>query len=135
MVAPLLWEQTKFGSPKTIQYIVFVKVQCANCGKEVDKAPAIIKRSLTGNIYCSRSCSNSKNNTLFKSGENHPNYTTGRGSYRNRKLKESEGKCEKCGIDVPCILEVHHIDGDRKNNKLDNLKLLCANCHKLEHCK
>ena len=26
-------------------------------------------------------------------------------------------------------LEIHHIDGDRSNNELDNLKLLCPNCH------
>lgn len=28
-------------------------------------------------------------------------------------------------------LEVHHIDGDRKNNALENLQLLCPNCHAL----
>lgn len=26
-------------------------------------------------------------------------------------------------------LEVHHIDGDRTNNELTNLQLLCPNCH------
>ena len=26
-------------------------------------------------------------------------------------------------------LEVHHIDGDRTNNELNNLQLLCCNCH------
>ena len=26
-------------------------------------------------------------------------------------------------------LEVHHIDGDRTNNELTNLQLLCCNCH------
>ena len=42
-------------------------------------------------------------------------------------------KCEKCGIetwlDQPINLEVHHRDGDRTNNSLDNLMLLCPNCH------
>ena len=42
-------------------------------------------------------------------------------------------KCEKCGIDTwleqPINLEVHHRDGDRTNNSLDNLMLLCPNCH------
>ena len=42
-------------------------------------------------------------------------------------------KCEKCGNTewqrqlIP--LEVHHIDGDRLNNVLENLQLLCPNCH------
>lgn len=42
-------------------------------------------------------------------------------------------KCENCGIEEwlgkPINLEVHHIDGDRSNNSLDNLQLLCPNCH------
>lgn len=28
-------------------------------------------------------------------------------------------------------LEIHHIDGDHKNNKPDNLQILCPNCHSL----
>lgn len=30
---------------------------------------------------------------------------------------------------TPC--ELHHIDGDRTNHKLENLVLLCPNCHSL----
>ena len=29
------------------------------------------------------------------------------------------------------ILQIHHIDGDCKNNKENNLELLCPNCHSL----
>ena len=39
----------------------------------------------------------------------------------------------RCGLTEwmgqPICLEVHHIDGDSLNNELDNLKLLCPNCH------
>lgn len=42
-------------------------------------------------------------------------------------------KCECCGITEwlgnPIKLEVHHLDGDRLNNELTNLELLCPNCH------
>ena len=31
------------------------------------------------------------------------------------------------GKEIP--LEVHHVDGDRLNNELTNLQLLCPNCH------
>lgn len=41
--------------------------------------------------------------------------------------------CENCGLQEwmghPINLEVHHIDGDRSNNSLENLKILCPNCH------
>ena len=44
-------------------------------------------------------------------------------------------KCENCGTETwlnqPIPLEVHHLDGDRLNNTLENLQLLCPNCHAL----
>jgi bacterioferritin-associated ferredoxin len=43
--------------------------------------------------------------------------------------------CERCGesqwLGQPIPLEVHHEDGDSLNNEMDNLKLLCPNCHAL----
>jgi len=39
-------------------------------------------------------------------------------------------KCARCGYnEFSCSLQVHHKDSDRDNNNLDNLVLLCANCH------
>lgn len=29
----------------------------------------------------------------------------------------------------PIVLELDHIDGNRRNNQLENLRLLCPNCH------
>ena len=44
-------------------------------------------------------------------------------------------RCEKCGqttwLSQPIPLQVHHVDGDRFNNELNNLQLLCLNCHAL----
>lgn len=41
--------------------------------------------------------------------------------------------CECCGISdwngKPISLQLHHIDGNPKNNKLENLQILCPNCH------
>ena len=52
---------------------------------------------------------------------------------RESLLAIRQYKCEKCGntewLGKEIPLEVHHIDGDRLNNELSNLKLLCPNCH------
>lgn len=109
-------------------------IKCATCGKDVEKWPSQIKKSKTGNMYCSRKCSTIKNNTLFKKWENHPRYRTGIAAYRKIKLDSvKELKCEKCGFDNPLALEVHHKDNNRKNNNIENLELLCCNCHTIAH--
>ena len=56
-------------------------------------------------------------------------------SLRFRILYEQENKCSRCGIDTwlgeKIILELEHKDGNNKNNKRDNLEMICPNCHSL----
>ena len=54
---------------------------------------------------------------------------------KNRLLRDGykEYICEKCkrteweGEPIP--LELHHINGDNRDNRIENLQLLCPNCH------
>ena len=41
--------------------------------------------------------------------------------------------CQKCGITEINDLEVHHINGNWKDNRTDNLILFCRKCHKKAH--
>lgn len=49
----------------------------------------------------------------------------------NLGLKEN--KCECCGISTwnnkPITIQLHHINGDRTDNRIENLQMLCPNCH------
>jgi 5-methylcytosine-specific restriction endonuclease McrA len=56
---------------------------------------------------------------------------------RKRLVAESvlPAKCSIClrtdWIGSPIPLELDHVDGDRHNNRIENLRLLCPNCHAL----
>ena len=47
-----------------------------------------------------------------------------------------EEKCERCGLSIwlggIIPLELHHKNGNHWDNDLDNLEILCPNCHSLE---
>ena len=44
-----------------------------------------------------------------------------------------EARCEECGLTEwrsrPISLELHHVNADGHDNRLENLRLLCPNCH------
>lgn len=110
---------------------------CLNCGKELHKGQY---------KYCSNACQqeykrkeyiekvvNGEESGLKKSG----NTTKISDSIRTYLFKKYNNKCQKCGwgeinpTTGKCPLEIHHKDGNRNHNDLDNLELLCPNCHSL----
>lgn len=48
-----------------------------------------------------------------------------------------QNKCEYCGLSTwmgkKMPLELHHKDFNHYNNSLDNLEILCPNCHMIKH--
>jgi hypothetical protein len=64
---------------------------------------------------------------------NHPTYPTLK--LKKRLLEESilDNKCDECGItkwqNKEIVLQLDHIDGNCHNHKLNNLRMLCPNCH------
>jgi len=82
---------------------------------------------------CSRACSNKyREGIKYKIGRPRDKAKT---AYflKVRLLAVRGDKCERCSYDKTAILQVHHKDRDRNNNNLDNLALICPNCHYEDH--
>lgn len=62
---------------------------------------------------------------------------TNRTHLKMRLLAEGlkENRCERCGLDEwrgePLNVQLHHINGVGKDNRLENIEFLCPNCHAL----
>lgn len=63
----------------------------------------------------------------------HPQYQTYKLKLRLYKENLKQNICEVCGCyewqgkELQC--ELDHIDGDRTNHRLENLRIICPNCH------
>lgn len=82
-------------------------------------------------------CRGQKKSHQRKSAEEYLNIPHPNSNRLRQKLIEDgikKAECEICGLskwnDKPIPLELHHVDGDRFNNVLINLQILCANCHR-----
>jgi Zn finger protein HypA/HybF involved in hydrogenase expression len=49
------------------------------------------------------------------------------------RLGLKQNRCERCGLEEwrgePLSMALHHVNGDGRDNRLENLELLCPNCH------
>ena len=95
-------------------------VACEVCEKP-------IKNFRTSKGTCSRSCAN----TYFKSGKNNGNWKNAINGYATLCYRHHEKKCIVCGEDG--AVDVHHLDGNRENNAIDNLVPLCPTHHAYCH--
>jgi predicted HNH restriction endonuclease len=62
----------------------------------------------------------------------------GRRAYtdRARAIKTYGASCSQCGWrEEPGVLQVDHVDCNRHNHDIHNLRVLCPNCHYVRHFK
>lgn len=82
---------------------------------------------------CSKDC-NSKLMTEIQSGDKCSTWKGGRsqGYYQKVRRELKPDVCEVCGV-TDARLDTHHIDRDRTNNTLENIQVLCVQCHAKRH--
>jgi hypothetical protein len=111
----LCYHRSQLGRGRT-QYT------CRHCSK------IFFDSASTERVYCSKQCVNKDNKDVFVAS-----FTTVRDKMKRRGMIK---ECCECGYkEVPEILGIHHRDGNRKNNTIENLMVLCPMCHSLIHRK
>ena len=105
-------------------------VECENCGGQFSISNTRAKKSKSGLYFCSRKC---KDACQVMGGVlSLPHYGRIEKKYRTLAFRNYEKRCVACGFDeFEQGLQVHHIDGDRSNNVLENLIVLCGTHHLL----
>lgn len=111
-------------------------VECAYCGKEIYRKPSQIKASNTNTFFCCREHKDKGQRLESGINEVHPDHYGSEKQYRSKAFRHKETVCEECEKDLPkTILHIHHKDGDKTNNQISNLEVLCPTCHELRHFK
>lgn len=105
-------------------------VFCLACGAEI--------KSYAHRKYCNNVCQVMYQRRLkIDEWFAHPErFTTGVTKWMRDYLLETRGtRCEDCRS-APrsrrtgkAMLQIDHVDGDRRNNRIENHKILCASCH------
>ena len=108
-------------------------LNCINCNKQISKRSK----------YCSNKCQKEYQYKTYINKWKNSEDDGMRGEYqissyiKTYLLSKYKNKCARCGWGeinkytnkIP--LEIEHMDGNYKNNKEENLILLCPNCHSL----
>jgi len=109
---------------------------CDHCGNTFYRSESKQQNSKSGLQFCSRKCKDTAQRIEHGFTEMQPSHYCQDEStmYRDKAFRNFPHKCNRCGYDKHIsILQVHHKDRNRKNNKLDNLEILCPNCHYEDH--
>src|SRR3990167_9772626 len=133
------------------RYVMWISKSCNNCGKVFDKLPSEIKKNKSGKHFCSKECAykimippsifkkghtpwSKLNADKMPRGKNNPAWIGGRVNHgdgyflirvNGKYLMEHRYLMEEyLGYKLDKDKHVHHINGDKQDNALENLVVL-----------
>lgn len=107
-------------------------------GKSCQKEIACIicgTRMLSGanKKTCSRACANKNRSGIHYTGRRLKDKAHSIRVIKKRIMQLRGEQCERCDFAIRQVLVIHHQDRNHFNNSVENLELLCPNCHAKEH--
>lgn len=105
--------------------------------KKRQKNQCLYCTNITTNIFCNSSCQSSYRKKIIEQRIENGDTSLNVKQYKKYLIEKYGEKCMECEwnrihpITGKVPIELEHIDGDSENNRLDNLKILCPNCHSL----
>ena len=107
-------------------------ITCFGLSSRKEKPCIICKKLILSGLHritCSRECSNINRKGI--------KYHLGRPKDKAEEIRAIKiklisirgAKCERCSYSKIEVLQVHHIDRNNRNNDLNNLEIICPNCH------
>ena len=117
---------SKYSNKKRGNFI-YKETECLNCNKIIHGKKK----------YCSNKCQgDNKRKIIFEKIKN-GDVSFNEKCYKKYLIEKHGEECMECGLNKINIttgkipIQLEHIDGHSENNSLNNLKLLCPNCHSL----
>jgi ribosomal protein S27E len=121
--------QTSFLCDQCREAQNYVDVTCAHCGTTFKRLRTHVNSLF---VFCDRQCKEAEQRLGGLLELDHYSINN---NYRKIAFAYYGKKCKLCEITDGYLLAVHHIDGDRENNIIDNLEVLCHNHHAERHKK
>jgi 5-methylcytosine-specific restriction endonuclease McrA len=110
-----------------------VTLTCAQCGTSFDRPPSDTGRSKSNLSFCSRACKTAAQRIGGLAEIQPSHYGSVTVNYRVAAFRAYGARCVQCSYSSNArMLDVDHIDNDRRNNELNNLQVLCVWCHAIK---
>jgi len=108
-----------------------MKITRVACVETVQSMPRTRAASIAAGLKASKTLKRKR--TAQQIAQKRKENTIGVGDFLRALEGTSQGRmcCVVCGESMKNTLDIHHVDGDRRNSRKSNKITICASCHRI----